>query len=70
MDNYETDGYVIACIVITGLVTLSIIVLILLYNFYWKRKYHKYGLKSKGDFKFDHKSWYNDLCDQYYFNEV
>jgi hypothetical protein len=70
IDNDVSDAYIIACIVITSLVTLCILVLILLHNFYWKRKYHKYGHKSKEDLKFDHKAWYNDVCDQYYFNEV
>ncbi len=70
IDNDVSDGYVIACIVITGLVTLSIFFLILLHNLYWKRKYHKYGHTAKEDLKFDHKVWYNDVCDQYYFNEV
>ena len=69
-DVEVADGYIVACVAITSLVAFSIFVLLLLHNFYWKRQYHKSKDKIKGDFKFDHKTWYNDSCDKYYFNEV
>lgn len=73
MGNFDIaidDGYIVSCVVITAFVALSVFVLVLFHNFYWKRQYHKHGVKPKNDIRFNHTEWSNKLCDAYFYFEV
>jgi hypothetical protein len=62
MGNFDItidNGFIVACILITAFVALSVFALVLFHNFYWKREYHKQEVEviQDKDFKFDHKKW-------------